>query len=138
MQPSNLSATIPAARFPRNLGFVELPYSQGPSFFNNLVIYHEIGHFVYEELSIADSFASEMIRCLQKNLKNFDSLDRNSQVYVIDVLHNWAQEVFCDLFAVRLIGPAFTFASVELFGLLGLMDKTRQVKFSYSHPAQAC
>ena len=135
---TSLSAIIPGALFPPKLGFVELPYSQGPSFFNNLVIYHEIGHFVYEELSIADSFASEMIRCLQKNLKNFDSLDRNSQVYVIDVLHNWAQEVFCDLFAVRLIGPAFTFASVELFGLLGLMDSTTQIRFRPSHPAQAC
>jgi len=143
----NLSATIPEARFPRNLGFVELPYSQGPSFFNNLVIYHEIGHFVYEELSNADppvvaldGLASEMIRCLQKNVKpDFSTLDRNTQVYAITVLQNWAQEVFCDLFAIRLIGPAFTFASVELFGLLGLMgNTTRQVKFSDSHPAQAC
>lgn len=142
----NLSATIPEARFPRNLGFVELPYSQGPSFFNNLVIYHEIGHFVYEELSNADppvaaldGLASEMIRCLQKNVNpDFDTLDRNIQVYAITVLQNWVQEVFCDLFAIRLIGPAFTFASVELFGLLGLMGNTRQVRFSDSHPAQAC
>ena len=146
MQPSNLSATIPAARFPRNLGFVELPYSQGPSFFNNLVIYHEIGHFVYEELSNADppvaaldGLASEMIKCLQRNVKpDFNTLDRNTQVYAITVLQNWVQEVFCDLFAIRLIGPAFTFASVELFGLLGLMGNTTQVKFSDSHPAQAC
>src|ERR1035441_6043123 len=65
---TNLSAIIPNASFPPSLGFVELPYSQGPSFFNNLVIYHEIGHFVYQELSIADGFASEMIRCLQKNV----------------------------------------------------------------------
>jgi hypothetical protein len=138
---TNLSAIIPNAPFPPNLGFVELPYSQGPSFFNNLVIYHEIGHFVYEELSNADPpvAASEMIACLRKNLKrNFDTLDRNSQVYLFNVLQNWVQEVFCDLFAVRLIGPAFTFASVELFGLLGLMDTTAQIQFRSSHPAQAC
>jgi hypothetical protein len=115
-------------------------------FFNNLVIYHEIGHFVYEELSNADppvaamdGLASEMIKCLQSNVRpDFNALDRNSQVYLITVLQNWAQEVFCDLFAIRLIGPAFTFASVELFGLLGLMGKTAQVRFSDSHPAQAC
>lgn len=136
---TNLSPIIPNAPFPPNLGFVELPYSQGPSFFNNLVIYHEIGHFVYEELSIADGFASEMIRCLQRNVKpDFTTLARNVQVYAIDVLQNWVQEVFCDLFAVRLIGPAFTFASVELFGLLGLMGSTAQIQFRSSHPAQAC
>jgi hypothetical protein len=27
--------------------FVELPYSQGPSFFNNLAIYHELGHYAF-------------------------------------------------------------------------------------------
>src|SRR5258708_2073639 len=42
---------IPSASFPPKLGFIELPYSQGPSFFTNLVIYHEIGHVVYEQLS---------------------------------------------------------------------------------------
>jgi hypothetical protein len=136
---TNLSAIIPNASFPPSLGFVELPYSQGPSFFNNLVIYHEIGHFVYQELFIADGFASEMIRCLQKNVTpDFNTLDRNIQVYAITVLQNWVQEVFCDLFAIRLVGPAFTFASIELFGLLGLIDSTTQIRFGSSHPAQAC
>lgn len=136
---AGLLAVIPNALFPPNLGFVELPYSQGPSFFNNLVIYHEIGHFVYEELAIADRLAAEMIRCLQRNVKpNFDSLGSESQVYALDVLQNWVQEAFGDLFAVRLIGPAFTFACVELFGLLGLMDDATQTQFSSSHPAQAC
>lgn len=46
--------------------------------------------------------------------------------------------MFCDLFAIRLIGPAFSFASTELFGLLGLMSPGAQVMFSDSHPAQAC
>src|SRR6266478_4448630 len=45
---------IPKVSFPSKLGFIELPYSQGPSFFTNLAIYHEIGHFVYEELANAD------------------------------------------------------------------------------------
>jgi hypothetical protein len=136
---TNLSAIIPNASFPPSLGFVELPYSQGPSFFNNLVIYHEIGHFVYQELSIADGFASEMIRCLQKNVTpDFNTLGRNIQVYAIIVLQNWVQEVFCDLFAIRLVGPAFTFASIELFGLLGLIDSTTQIRFGSSHPAPAC
>ncbi len=49
-----VQAIIPQATFPAKLGFIALPYSQGPSFFTNLAIYHEIGHFVYEELSKSD------------------------------------------------------------------------------------
>jgi hypothetical protein len=79
-----LAETIPEARFPSALGFVELPYSQGPSFFNNLVLYHEIGHFVYEELRTANpqraeltSLADKMISCLERNFKpNFRSLSQ--------------------------------------------------------------
>src|SRR5262249_7440328 len=50
-QAKIVESFIPRAKFPAKLGFIELPYSQGPSFFKNVAVYHEIGHFVYEELS---------------------------------------------------------------------------------------
>jgi hypothetical protein len=54
-QAARVEKFIPEAKFPTKLGFIELPYSQGPSLFTNLAIYHEIGHFVYEELSTLPS-----------------------------------------------------------------------------------
>jgi hypothetical protein len=32
---------------PSKMGFVELPYSEGSSFFSNLVLFHELGHYVF-------------------------------------------------------------------------------------------
>ena len=32
-------------------------------------------------------------------------------------LQDWAEELFCDLFGVDLLGPSFVFASIELFDL---------------------
>lgn len=51
-----LQGVVPKApNFPEGLGFVGIPYSQGSSLFTNLVIFHELGHFVFEETATANS-----------------------------------------------------------------------------------
>lgn len=45
--------------------------------------------------------------------------------------------MFADLVALRLAGAAFTFALIEVFSLLGLLDEPRQVRFNESHPSSA-
>jgi hypothetical protein len=47
----------------------------------------------------------------------------------------WLEEVFCDLFAVRLLGPAYTFVFAELFDLLGDFRKQRANLYQRTHPA---
>ena len=37
------------ANLPESTALVEVPYSQGPNFFTNLVIFHEIAHFVFSK-----------------------------------------------------------------------------------------
>jgi hypothetical protein len=134
-----VQAIIPQATFPAKLGFIELPYSQGPSFFTNLAIYHEIGHFVYEELSNSDpphrgvaALRSVTNRSLRKVFK-----DRQVFAVVSKIVESWTQEIFCDLFAIRLIGPAFSFALVEILGMLGFLSPKDLVKFNLTHPASA-
>ena len=94
---------IPKAKFPPRLGFIELPYSQGSSFFTNLAIYHEIGHFVYEELSnsnpmnpgfsrLKSSIARSVKRVFGKGPK-----DPKVFAFAIKIVENWTQEIFCDL-----------------------------------------
>jgi hypothetical protein len=156
-QARDIEAFIPSASFPPKLGFIEIPYSQGPSFFTNLAIYHEIGHFVYEELSNRKpshggfrTLASVKDRCLNKafNLRsstvtagarNAVRVERNRQALALaeKILENWTQEIFCDLFALRLIGPAFSFAFIEMIGMLGV-SPTQRVTFTPDHPAPAC
>ena len=135
---------IPNASFPSKLGFIELPYSQGLSFFTNLAIYHEIGHFVYEELSNPDSLhplvstlKSAMISSLTK-IFGKSSRDAETLALAMEILESWTQEIFCDLFAIRLIGPAFSFSFVEMLGMLGFLLPQATVKFNPTHPAIAC
>lgn len=130
---------IPQAKFPAKLGFIELPYSQGPSFFTNLAIYHEIGHFVYEELSNSDPLHPAVVglrsvtnRSLRKVYK-----DRQVVAFASKIIENWTQEIFCDLFAIRLMGPASSFALVEILGMLGFLSPKDLVKFNLTHPASA-
>jgi hypothetical protein len=56
---------------------------------------------------------------------------------IVRILWNWTQEVFADLVALRLAGAAFTFALIEVFSLLGLLDEPRHVRFNESHPSYA-
>ena len=135
---------IPRAIFPPKLGFIELPYSQGSSFFTNLVIYHEIGHFVYEELSNSNPshpgfslLKSSVIQSLKRAL---GTTSRDPQVFSIalKIIENWTQEIFCDLFAIRLLGPAFSFSFIEMLGMLGFLSNATSVRFNPTHPAPAC
>jgi hypothetical protein len=138
-----IESFIPRAIFPPKLGFIELPYSQGPSFFTNLAIYHEIGHFVYEELSNSDpphpqiaALKSAIVRSLNKSFRK-GSLDPETFAIAVRILENWIQEIFCDLFAIRLVGPAFSFAFVEMLGMLGFLLEEATVRFNPTHPATA-
>jgi hypothetical protein len=148
-QAQDIQSFIPRAAFPRKLGFIEIPYSQGPSFFNNLAIYHEIGHFVYEELSnrapsgkLYENLVSVQDRCLNRlfNVRKDDTSrvesKRQALAVAARVLENWTQEIFCDLFALRLLGPAFSFMLIEMMGMLGLSQAECE-KFDPDHPALA-
>lgn len=122
------------------VGFVELPFSQGPSFFNNVALYHELGHFALAECS---SNTAALKQAAEHSLRGvlgtqFTSLDKTRRAGFESVLQKWAEEIFCDLFAIRLIGAAFSFASIEVFGLLGLLSDKDKGRFQPSHPAPAC
>src|SRR5258708_33426164 len=110
-----------------DLVFIELPYSLGPSFFTNLTIYHELGHDVYERMSDArpanpafTQLAGAMESSFNKNLGTYITSSSN-RAWAKRVLNAWTREIFCDLFAVRFLGPSFTFALIDFLSLLGLM-----------------
>jgi hypothetical protein len=134
---------IPGAAFPHKLGFIELPYSQGPSFFMNLAIYHELAHFVYEEFSnssvLHKGFAelkSHTAESLGRALGRI-SRDHQTFTFVLGIIENWTQEIFCDLFAIRLVGPAFSFSFVEMLGMLDFLSAATTNTFNPTHPAPA-
>jgi hypothetical protein len=141
-QAGRVDNLIPKTEFPAKLGFIELPYSQGPSFFTNLAIYHEIGHFVYEELStltLPNPHVAALESATDQSLTKFPELRGDPQVRALaeKIIESWTQEIFCDLFALRLVGPAFSFALVEILGMLGSLSPEAMVTFDQEHPAPA-
>jgi hypothetical protein len=56
LTPHLMYYQTPQSHFPPHLVFVEIPYSQGPCFFTNLTIYHELGHYVFDRLARLSHF----------------------------------------------------------------------------------
>jgi len=112
-------------------GFLGLPYSQSNSLFMNCLLYHEAGHFIAEEINL---FPEEDIPELTKELKSDFKRYANWAGMTIQV---WMEELFADIVAVKLIGPAYTYASMELLRLVHNLSRTNIRTFSINHPADA-
>lgn len=149
-----LRSIIPGApEFPANLGMIGIPYSQSSAVYLNCLIPHEMGHFVFQELNKFGELAPEIEKSLHSVLgggdagvgkKNFLALKPERQAWCINRVASWAEEIFCDLFAVNMVGPSYSMAYIELFGLTTVLDPATSSKyaltpefceFSASHPA---
>jgi hypothetical protein len=115
-----------------------MPYSQEASLFSNLMICHEMGHFAFEELGLEEKLSPLIEKNLRKHL-NVSRLSEPEAAWCRERLWNWAEEIYCDRFAIGLVGPAFSFAYIELFDVTGVADNNDQVnEFSDTHPSDAC
>lgn len=138
-------------KLPQNTAFVEVPYSQGPNFFTNLVIFHEIGHFVFSGGLARPGPARSVLKTLMSKIdavmSKIDAVMRTQpalagrelggKTWARARLVAWTQEMFSDLFALQLIGPAFSFAIIDLLTLAALMRGDTEIVFDRDHPAPA-
>jgi hypothetical protein len=123
---------------------VEVPYSQGPTFFTNLIIFHEIAHFVFSQGSNRAGGARAALKQLASKVEEviegqpgIASSEVGGKLWAKERLTAWMEEIFCDLFALRLVGPAFSFAMIDLLRLAGLMNDRTEINFDLDHPAPA-
>jgi len=123
-----------APGFPSNLAVVSLPYSQVDSLNINCLLMHELGHAVYQANPLlAKAMHDIVVPVLEQATSNSHEVS-----WVLDRLGAWTEELFCDLFAVRLVGPAYTLACVDQFRLLEDSQlPPSATEFSMDHPADA-
>jgi hypothetical protein len=127
---ADMAAIIPnAPTFPEKLGLIGIPYSQSSSVFLNCLIPHEMGHFAYGEKSIAAALATGISASLNKAFAGI-SLDVQTRKWLTDVLQSWSEEIFCDLFAIWLIGPCYSYAFVEIVDLPNILTPTAGLNVS--------
>lgn len=116
--------------FPEHLCMIGLPFSQARRYLTNICLFHEIGHFLAEDRQPLRK-VENLIREVVAPMTN----EPEAASWVADRLRAWAEELFCDLFAARWIGPAYTFAFAHVMELLGMLDPSEIRQFSDSHPA---
>ncbi|MGO9542840.1 MAG: hypothetical protein ACLPN2_19835 [Terriglobales bacterium] len=145
---SELRQIVPNAPvFPENLGIIEFPYSQADSVFLNCLIAHEMGHFLFDELP--ETASNRLLRTIRDSMKSafgsaYAALSSQDVLWCRDRLLSWAEEIFCDFFAIWMVGPCFSLAYIELLDLsVGLYPSPGASKayamlpwFTDSHPAR--
>jgi hypothetical protein len=143
-----VAALIPGAPvFPKHLGVVGIPYSQSAGLFLNVALAHEMGHFVFQERLLRAQLSHVATQAVLACAGSGNALGLNL-AWCRDRVLGWCEEIYCDLFALWLIGPAFSFSFIELFAYsrvappLSKSANTQvsiasEVKFYPSHPAPA-
>jgi hypothetical protein len=112
--------------FPPKMALIAIPYSQDESLFANLIICHEIGHFVFEQLHLEQTLFPRIRRALQRSGR----LSGDDLSWCLQRVWAWAEEIFCDRFAISLVGPAFSFSYIEMFDVLGIADDDKVNDFT--------
>lgn len=137
---NGIADAIKGEHFPPDLGLIGLPYSQAAGFFLNCLLPHEMGHFVYQEVFLQD-VEPEIDKSLEKMEIEVAVLDEEDISLCRDMLGRWIEEIFCDLFALCIIGPAYSFALIELTGSMLLVERPASTLdefffFIEDHPAE--
>lgn len=137
---NGIADAIKGDHFPQDLGLIGLPYSQANGFFLNCLLPHEMGHFIYQEIFL-DDIEAEVDKTLERMVNEIKTLTGEDIAFCRDMLARWIEEIFCDLFAICLIGPAYSFALIELTGAMLLVDQPPATLddfyfFIEDHPAE--
>ena len=139
----NIASVVGYKRFDKTLGIIGIPYSQSGALFLNCLIAHEFAHYAFAEKQVATSLAPDLNAALIAAFSGVSGISGLGP-RITNILADWAEELFCDLFAIRVVGPCFSFAFIEIFDMANDLDASgdlyqtaaaEDAKFSFSHPA---
>lgn len=116
---NKLAKMVGASEVPE-FGLIGIPGSQSSTLFLNCLIAHEMGHYVAASKRFLAHILGEAETSLKLKMKEKYPTGKLS-FELPAKLGRWAEELFCDLFAVELIGPCYTFAYIELYDQLQML-----------------
>lgn len=134
-----IAGIVKGKPFLQNLTLVGIPYSQSSGLFLNCLIPHEMAHFVYQEL-MGDEVRAKVDSILNSHYADVQNATEEAVSQVRDLLNQWVEEIYCDFFAISIVGPAFTFAFAEMTSASLIIDEcdgklAQSFEFGLSHPA---
>jgi hypothetical protein len=119
---NSISQLIQGPPFPPDLALIGIPYSQASTLFMNCLIPHEMGHHVFGTKSLGAHFRLTIEKELQTRYgPQITPVKRSA---ITSILVKWLEELFCDLFAVRLVGYCYSFAFIEFFDTSRVLDES--------------
>ena len=111
-----------------------MPYSQGRTAFANCLVAHEMGHFVYRDKTFESSLQTAADTALKSVFENYEGQSQEQKDRLIRCVARWAEELFCDLFGVMLLGPCYTFAYIEAYDLSAVLDSAGAISEERMQP----
>lgn len=126
---SKFKKLIPdSPEFPADLGMIGIPYSQGRTAFANCLVAHEMGHYMYRNIKLENDLKARLDTAIKSLVVDPDKTpDANAKDALIKRLNLWAEELFCDMFGVMLVGPCYTYAYIEAYDLSAVLDCAGQL-----------
>jgi hypothetical protein len=118
----HIAGLVKGPKFPEKLALIGIPYSQSSSVFMNCLIPHEMGHHIFGDKALDAKFRPAVEKELQRQFGT--ALNTLGRSELTTILVRWAEELFCDVFAVRLVGFCYSFAFIELFDVSKALDET--------------
>jgi len=130
---------------PEDIGILKFPYCAAQEILVNCILFHEMGHYIYEKTNLEQSFLNDIESNLTKFVQDNKIIEElrpkdpilafnKLLIYVGGLTASWADEIFADIVAIRILGPAFHLACLELEQVLPTHIE-RNRNFSRTHPA---
>jgi hypothetical protein len=128
---------------PSDIGILKFPYCAAQEVLVNCILFHEMGHYIYEKTGLQNVFYNNIRSSLGEFIKNKKIMEKITAPllvqrrlfnYVSNLILRWADEIFADIFAIRVLGPAFHLACLEMEQILPTKIE-RNRNFSGTHPA---
>lgn len=123
------------------IGILMFPYCAAREVLVNCNLFHEMGHYIYEAVRLEEAFRNKLVDKLARFFTDPEIMRKVEAPllawrallnYVLTLMSRWADEIFADIFAVRVLGPAFHFAYREIEHII---PTTTGRNFSETHPA---
>jgi hypothetical protein len=124
--------------FPPAVGIVAFPYTERDSICLNSLLFHEIGHFLFQKAHLKEAMRPAL-HSLEGKVKSIAStgllFDRPLlAAMATERILGWCQELYCDLIATSLVGPSYAIAFDRMVRLQGA-GADSDTRFTDLHPA---
>lgn len=93
-------------------GMIALPYGEEKNILNLSDLYHEIGHFLYEQYS--EYFIGDLPSQMEAFFKEKQPTFALAPVALNRWKNTWMEEFACDLIATFLTGPAYAWTNLKI------------------------